>query len=244
MTPGLTFCTSAMGRAMDVQNNLVRSMTANPGAKFVLLNYSSLDHLDRWAKQALPLYIERGQLTYAIYWGAEYWQPSHARNVAAHLVETRLMCNLDADNFAPAGFDGWLLSQYSTGQKLLVSRKADSSYGRIAIDTELFRSLGGYNEAMTGYGWEDVDLEERALASGIKAAVIPAEFLVCTEQSRAIKTENYPPKDCNLQQSNDRNQEISRENLARKDLVANRRLAPGAGIVQVNWSGFKVFAGF
>jgi hypothetical protein len=50
--------------------------------------------------------------------------------------------------------------------------------GQLLIERSLFEAVGGFNELLVGYGFDDKDLQARLrLASGREAAVIPAEWL-------------------------------------------------------------------
>ena len=120
--------------------------------------------------------------------------PSRNQNQYALAERLRIICNLDADNFLGPGFAFWLKECFNTDQNIFVCAGSISDRlmstdvaGRICVRKEDFDALGGFDESMSGYGFEDFDLIERLESSQIKKRII-SNSLFLKAISHSIKT--------------------------------------------------------
>ena len=184
-----------MGRLHHLQETLPKNLawTAHlPEVEIVLLNYSSPDGLDDWAKAELSEAIGLGRLVYYRADGFPRFRMAHAKNVAHRLTGGEVVCNLDADNYLGAGFPEYLLEAFAGGERVFVrSPISRGTHGRIAFRKSDFLALGGYDERMShGWGFEDQDMIQRARASGLRELLIPKErgFLQALGHSHEERT--------------------------------------------------------
>lgn len=178
--PVISFCTSCKGREHHLQSTYLRNIFLNlcfyPRAEFVLLNYNSPDGLDEWARSHLEPLISSGRVVYLHESSSVKWNMSHAKNVC-HLGATGdVVCNLDADNYIVPDFARHLAEIMTTSvEPTIVSAPPRNGQswdvcGRIALPSDEFRALGGYNEDFqSGYGLEDTDLLARAERAGLQS---------------------------------------------------------------------------
>ena len=154
----------------------------------MLLDYGSTDGLGHWVRTALLEALRDGRLKY---FRAEMrrWHMSRAKNIAHRLGTRTVLCNLDADNFAPAGFGDWLREVFLGGPAVTHAdhQSYGGGYGRIALLREDFLRLGGYDERLIGWGYDDEDLRRRAIASGLRSVVAPLPFITFLRHSHAIR---------------------------------------------------------
>src|SRR5262249_15382431 len=109
------------------------------------------------------------------------WHVSHAKNVAHRLATRPVVCNLDADNFAPAGFGEWLRNAFLNGPIIAHAAPTEESwgggFGRLALTKEDFLRMGGYDERCVGWSYDDWDLLRRTIATGMPEVTIPERFI-------------------------------------------------------------------
>jgi hypothetical protein len=137
--------------------------------EFVLLDYNSKDGLGEWIQQNMQQYIESGILVYYKTFEPEYYLRSHSRNMAFRLANAEILCNLDADNFLGKGFALFIIDEFTKHE--LIFYTSDCSFqdifGRVCVLQKDFYIARGYNEALTGYGYEDVDFFTRLYKVGL-----------------------------------------------------------------------------
>jgi hypothetical protein len=136
--------------------------------EFILLDYNSSDNLEGWVKNNLNSYIEKGILKYYRTTEPESFHRSHSRNIALKLAEGTIVCNLDADNFLGKDFAYFINYHFSYHSSIfLTSGVRDGSYGRICVKKEDFLKVRGYDEKMSGWGYEDDDFYDRLTKTGL-----------------------------------------------------------------------------
>lgn len=220
-----------MNRLEDIMITLPANIGANadyPELEFVLLDYNSTDGLGRWVKRKMHKHIESGRLVYYRTDDPEFYSMAHSRNVAFRLASGDIVCNLDADNFT---FDGtpvsqswawWLSSMADSHPERTMfckTKQLTIMHGRVGFwKDEFVDLLGGYNEQLKGYGFDDQDLAERAIGLGFEPVKWGGSYFY------RIQTPSKK-KDNNLEESWDKtrreNREVSRANLANGIFRAN-----------------------
>ena len=90
--------------------------------------------------------------------GESSWNPSLAYNFSISLVKTRLVIRMDADCWPCLDFNPYtLLSENS----VWVGSGGEGRYGQFLMPLNIFWLVGGFNEYMSGWGFEDKDLRFR-----------------------------------------------------------------------------------
>lgn len=99
-----------------------------------------------------------------------YWMLSPAYNLAADMASGDVLLKLDADyRLEPDFLKRTLMQpgQFRRGNWSIGANTNDMYLcGFLMVTAEDFRTVGGYNEAFTGYGQDDTDLYARLCALG------------------------------------------------------------------------------
>lgn len=143
--------------------------------EFVLLDYNSTDGLEEWVKE-LQYYIDTGILVYYRTEEPLNYHRTHSRNMAFRLSTGDIVCNLDADNFLGEGFASYILDIFNQGDETFFCTPQYSErdvIGRICVRRKHFFTVNGYDETLSGYGLEDIDLYNRLEKVGLQQRLLP-----------------------------------------------------------------------
>lgn len=181
----ISLCTTCMGRLPHLRETLPANLSANedyPTLEIVVLDYNSQDGLEKWMALEMRHWVESGRLAYYRERTAQFFNPSHAKNVAHLLATGDVVVNVDADNFTGPGYAAKLAEMFGQGTRIFVTTDTESERerfgsltglaGRIAFRATDFRALRGYDEAFVGWGWEDPDIARRARGSGLNQTLL------------------------------------------------------------------------
>lgn len=199
--PKISYCTTTMGRLHHLWLTLSSNLHHNQysDVEFVVLDYGSQDGAAEWVQQAFPDELKSGLLQfYRLPWPAKF-HAAHAKNCAHRLAHGEIVANVDADTFVLPEYGQMLREHLEAGSKNCVrllppDRSQFSLCGRIAIRREDFIRLGGYNESLQGYGFEDTNLHERAQRLGLETIGLSSAYAACLEHSDSERTVNYDNK--------------------------------------------------
>jgi hypothetical protein len=220
----VSICTTCMDRAADIKKTYMENLQNNErysNVEFVLLNYGSKDDLDAWAYQNLGDYIQRGILNYYRTDEPRFYSMTHSRNIAFKLASGDIVNNVDADHFTNPGFAGWInaLANQFNDKKTVFVKSAQTNRGRLGLFKSEFVELGGYDEGIAGYGYDDTDLLMRAHHSGLRVVKFGGQYMRLTQDHERHPGNNYQVKDWKYTQR--RNALISLLNVYCKRFKAN-----------------------
>jgi hypothetical protein len=129
---------------------------------------------------------------------------AHAKNLAHRLGMYSggdILVNLDADNFAGAGFSEYVRGQFEVNGTgiFLWSRmiKGEGGLdrgisGRIAVSRDGFLCAGGYDEVFHTYSPDDKDFNLRLRRLGFKAQEIDRQYLKAIRHNEKMRFREYP----------------------------------------------------
>lgn len=233
----ISFCTTCMGRLHHLRQTLPENIRANkhhfPEIEFILLDYNSRDGLREWIETTLWEHVEAGRL--AVYCTTEpkLYHSAHAKNVAHRLSTGRIVCNLDADNFLMPGYVEFVWRQFEKEPSVILFGKGRDATGRVTLLRNHFFTMGGYNEQLRGYGYDDVDLIHRAARHLSLRRYQVHEFnryITHSHEERARNSEFS-----SIAASNARNRRIMDESLSTSRLIANAGVNWGRATVRRNY---------
>jgi len=191
----ISFCIVCMNRLDHLKATLLENIRNNvdyPAAEFILLDYNSVDGLEDYIQHHLMTEIEEGNLIYYKTDQPKFFLRSHSRNLAFKLASGELICNLDADNFTGKGFAAFINRNFNEQDGIfLTAPLKENITGRIVVRKEDFMAIGGYDENMRDYGFEDYDLTSRLERAGLINIKIELEdFLRALPHSNGSRINN------------------------------------------------------
>ena len=167
----ISFCTVCMNRLSHLEQTLPVNLLDNAdyeNLEFVLLDYNSKDGLESWVKDTMQVYLDTGRLVYFKTKTPTHFNRSHSKNLVHKLATGDLLCNIDADNYTGKGFATYLNREFKTDSDIFLTaigheevREKRDVLGRICLKRSDFHDIGGYDERMTSYGYDDYDLANR-----------------------------------------------------------------------------------
>lgn len=182
----ISFCTACRNRLQHLKLTLPRNIEDSmddPGVIFVILDYGSTDGLREWIEQNFCNHLESGKLEYYHFGHATFFHRTHSRNLAFKIARTEIVCNIDADNYIGNGFARFVAEQFSSKPNIFLTTidfyRTQKKYyvpgdvlGRLCVKKTDFLAVGGFDERMADYGFEDYDLTNRLEMSGVERQFI------------------------------------------------------------------------
>jgi len=185
----ISFCITCMNRLFHLNRtiidnlNLINEFNKTHEDKFniSLCNYDSKDDLDEFVQTNLQLYLHNNTLTYFRIYNKKFFNRSHAKNIAHKYANGDVVINLDCDNILRYDV---LLFIYDTFNELTNNYTINDVYiwdnlymGFLGMSKKNFVLLGGYNEKILTYGYEDIELRKRIEKHiGCKDKLLPEQF--------------------------------------------------------------------
>jgi hypothetical protein len=158
----ISFCTWIKNRFYQFEQvyriNLERMRECD---EWVIVDVDSDDEFSTWTIDDKRVKIHRISVEEIHF--AKLYNISHKLGIGDIIV------NLDADNFIGEDFCSWtdvLLKQKRLGHSWS-NNWSDGTYGRISMIREHFYSVGGYDETFTPCGFQDTDIIQRIIKSGV-----------------------------------------------------------------------------
>lgn len=236
----ISICTTCMNRLHDLMITLPVNLYHNqeyPFVEFVLLDYNSQDGLEDWVRRYMMDHIKSGRLVYAKTTEPKHYAMSHSRNVAMKIASGDIVNSVDADNFTGPGFIDLInrLAEIQPKKAAFVKGKR-MMHGRIGFYKKEWLALGGYDEDLYSYGFDDHNLLYRAMANDCKL-MWWGHF--GKRYSERIRTP-HSKKMSNMEHKNrkwceEENRRITMEKLERNELVVNQDRHWGKAHVTINF---------
>jgi hypothetical protein len=221
-----SFCSTCSNRLEQFRQTFdanLKIILQHPESEWIILNLNSKDSLHDFMMKKLPFLPNR--VIYARETGDRPWHMSIAKNMAHRLGSGKILISLDCDNFISNTLN-LLLDPIARGcQAIHLGSQihGDGTCGRIAIERQLFYSLGGYDESFYPVGYEDLDLLARARHSGASVEICP-----CAPNSAIINTLDESIRYCKLEKGMSwwdcaqGNMAKSEANILSRQLTVNR----------------------
>lgn len=236
----ISLCTTCMNRAEDIKQTFLKNISDNmdyfPNVEFLLLDYNSKDDLEKWAKKNLRELISKKIVSYYKTDEPTFYSMTHSRNLAFKLAKGVIINNVDADHFTNYGFCSrinLLANQFQ--EKVVFVKSRQKNRGRLSFFKDEFLSLGGYDEGLEGYGFDDKDLLYRAVKSGFRVVRYGGQFFGHTQDHARHPVDNYKEKDKDWKFSQRRNTILSILNIISGRIKANEGKEWGKARVTKNF---------
>lgn len=234
----ISFLTSCMDRCHHLKKTYLKNIensksTSNCDVEFVLLNYNSKDDLNSWVNSnTFPT-----NFTYLTTDKPMYFSMSKTKNILGRNATGDILCWLDADNYTQHGFVDYVVSVYTqqpnSALRVTWSNQTQGMCGRVVCRKSDFIKIGGYDEQLTGWGYEELDFCKRLEKTGINMIELPYPFLGKIQHTDADRFKNYPtnlveklPSNHICSQMNTKsnylNFKLSEKNIKRNKFIANK----------------------
>lgn len=170
----ITFITTCKGRLHHVQQTLP-TLAKIPQVDIVFVDYGCPQKSGEWVARHFPE-VQVVSVTD----DAGFCLP-RARNLGAEKAQTPWLFFIDADMGVKPELGAWLAQPLLPGTMYRSSlengiRQVDT-WGSFICQQDLFKKVGGYDEAFRGWGGEDIDLYRRLTEMGVSAAEYPVGYL-------------------------------------------------------------------
>jgi len=187
----ITTCKSRLSHLKQV----IGSWKAINPTEIIVVDVSCPDKTALWLKEHHP------DVT-CVSAPAEVFNLSHARNIGAQQAKCNILFFVDADVVLDPNMGDWISENYIPGTFYV--RHKDTvldgvhEAGSALCGKQAFMASHGYDDAIGGYGCEDLDFYLRLQRLGVKQEAIPKIFFKSLEHSDQVRTENYAIKDKKL----------------------------------------------
>jgi hypothetical protein len=213
--PKIVFCTTCKNRTQHLELTLPRNIADNhdyPNCSFVVLDYGSQDHMQEFlASPGFAPLIASGRLAVYQHKIAGGFHVSHAKNMAARcgiLEGADILVTVDADNFTGRGFAQFIADRFQENVKPGIfltpnfphihslphgPERPERGYaGRLAIRSQDFVKMGGYDEHFNTWHGEDMDMIFRLQRLSYQMRHIHNGFLKAIPHSAEVRFREYP----------------------------------------------------
>lgn len=218
----ISICTNVMNRVGDIRQTYIQNIEDNikyPNVEFVLLNYGSTDYIDEYVKQNLLKFIDSGVLNYYKTTEPKYYSMTHSRNITFKVAQGDIVLNCDGDHFIYKFAEKINMLANVFPEKVCYCKSKHKNRGRLGFwKKEFIELLGGYDEDIKNYGFDDQDLLCRAARLGFKAVKFGKDHCSIVDGHSRHPSENYTE---NWRFSQRRNTLISLLNIKLGILKAN-----------------------
>jgi len=191
--------TTCMGRAEHLKVSLPMMLAQDYDDYGVMvMDWDSKDDLGQ------VLYANRGLRLHSLARGnQEHFHLSAARNSCAqHAIDhlgPEWLVFIDADILLPPDFltrNDSLLTTQAGADCFLQSERLDDGdvqiWGSCIVRASDWKRVKGYDEDITGYGFEDNDFYERLMAIGIERCRMDLEGVTAIQHPEELRFANYP----------------------------------------------------
>ena len=151
--------------------------------------------------------------------GERQWHLCRAYNLAIQLAIGERLLKLDADCWPEAMPAPGSLAVASEGPLAAFCSGPDGRAGQWLLDRSLVDQVGGFNEVLVGYGFDDKDFRARVEAQGVVVQLLPATALGVISHSANLRVSTGGPETPLTR--------VSAHSLKRATAIANRVLAAG-----------------
>ena len=220
----ISFCTACKGRLEHVKKCLPESIRQNPAAhiEFVLVDYDCPEGTADWARAALGHHLESGKLQLVHITDQPSFHMARSKNVSHRHATGEILVNLDADNVATSEFTEHVQNQFDAGVDVLHffdRGNFGGGCGRLAIRAAVYIAMGGYDEQMHDWGYDDVDLWKRCGAMGFAVEQGDLDLIDFIRHNDEARTRYAQTKDKKI--SLDRGSRLHQRSMRQGNYVAN-----------------------
>lgn len=192
----IALITTCKGRLHHLRETLPL-MAAQRADELVVVDYGCPDGTGDWVEREFP-----GVRVVRVTDDPGFCLP-RARNAGARVATSDWLAFVDADVKLGAGWVDWLRAHVDPGRFYRASAAGGArdleTFGTAVCPRRAFEAIGGYDEAMRGWGGEDVDLYARLSRVGLADTDYPAALIDVIRHGDNLRTRWHEVKDRRLQ---------------------------------------------
>jgi glycosyltransferase involved in cell wall biosynthesis len=159
------------------------------GCRIVVVDYDCPDGTAAWIAERYP------EVKVVPVRDAPRFNASHARNLGAAAAAAEWLVFVDADQQLSRNFVAHLSSRMVSGCFLRPARPTVQGpvrlYHPIVCASTAFAAIGGYDDAIRGWGMEDADLLLRLAQYGLAEELYPASLVSTLPHSESMRVRFY-----------------------------------------------------
>ncbi len=183
----ISICTVVMNRFDHLVETLEQNLKAvrefNGAIDINVLDYNSTDGLEEYlfSQDWFLSGIKDGLIHYYKNYTAKYYHRTLPKNVIHNLAMGEYLINIDADNFASTSYLMYCLTIAQHEKNFFLRSPGGSpggAIGRILVQRDDFRKLGGYNLKIRNYGFEDTEFTLRLRKLGVRQLCAPSHLCI------------------------------------------------------------------
>ena len=176
----LSIITTCKGRLNHLQQTLP-AMACQPDVEVVVVDYDCPEGTADWVKRHYP------SVNTVKVENRPAFNICHGRNLGAAAASGGWLCFMDADVRPDPGFSGHVAQRLEAGRFYTVSPFVPDMYGTCIIPREAFHRVGGYDEVMEPWSYDDKDMYVRLKEMGLVQDHYPAALLTAIKHDDAAR---------------------------------------------------------
>ena len=220
----ISYCTSIKNRLEHFKKASVQTIESllKLDEKYLyewcICDYNSNDGLEEYIRS-----LNFNKIVYKKIKFREHFHHSRAKNISHKMASGDYMVNLDADNIVTPQFHKEIYKLFKKGANVIwpttTPNTTGGGTGRIAIDKQTFFKLGGYDENIVGWGYEDIDLIERSKKLNCNIQIVKDVTIKYIRHSEIYRFAETVEK--SREESGPRNKKYMDVKLLNNSLIAN-----------------------
>jgi hypothetical protein len=147
----------------------------------------------------------------------EIFDGAIARNVGARYASRNYLLFVDSDVRIIGRLDLFSKLNVSSFSRGDFSATGEHTFGTLLVAKTNFERVNGYNELMSGWGYEDDDLYRRLKELGLRETTFPYLSLEHISHSDSLRTQFRNENSEDVKSSRERNLRLSEERLWTRD---------------------------
>jgi glycosyltransferase involved in cell wall biosynthesis len=219
--PQLTAIITCKGR-LDHLKQTLPALMVSPELEVVVVDYDCPDHAGDWVRGTWPTARVVAVSDRPVF------NRSEAKNLGAAAASGDWLVFIDADIRVSETFAQDVQARLQPGVFLLADPRPGDLWGALVVSRADFALCEGYDEAMVGYGSEDVDIISRLMIAGVREAGFPSLNFGVIPHDAALRTRYHDLTDIDLSASINGFYRTAKNDLLRQgvtmDLEGRRKL--------------------
>ena len=193
----ISFVTVCKGRLSHIKETLPRLIQEFPN-EIIFVDYSCPENSGDYVIKNFPS-VKVLKIT-----DDEFFCLPRARNLGAAQASSDYICFIDADINVQPGFVNWAsknvnLNSFYRHEKQVDGERDKETWGTFIVSRDNFNKIGGYDEAIRGWGGEDDDIYMRLKLAEVHEFAFPHNLVCAIKHDDSLRTTFHTVKSKDLQ---------------------------------------------